>query len=291
MKLVVPILVIAAIGTGSWLSSYRSILNPAVQAAGLEANEKSAGASLMGQFRTSAAASLFARADLYMHGGVELRPMTGGEEQRGAKGSNLKKGEAPVLGDESRLVTAVPGSADDYRGLFGDIERATSAYKEMHNHKHNDPESTFPLFRLMTWIDPQFIDGWTIGSMLLADKYSATELKRAQDYLEEGLRANPDSIELLTQIGVLISSHKQDIPGGLSYFERAHKIIEQGSYGQSQLDAVELTFRWLTISYARLNRTDDLRATVEEGIKQFPDDQVLLRYAIQLGMHPVIPKS
>jgi tetratricopeptide (TPR) repeat protein len=285
------VLAIGAILTGAFASDLRPIVNPAVESGTLEVGEKAAGASLLGQFRTSAAASLFARADVYLHGGVELRPMTKAEQHAGKQGSDVHEDEEEVLGDESHLVTTIPSPKEDYRGLLGDLERETTAYKDMHNHKHNDPETTFPLFRLMTWVDPQFIDGWTIGSMLLANNYTDEQIKRALDYLGEGLRANPDSIEILTQIGVIHASRKRDLNTALEYFERAHRVIQSGRYGATQAEAVALTYRWLLITYDQQGNRAKQLEIIREALPKFPEDQVLLRYALKLGLEPAIPKS
>ena len=93
MSRFVPWAVIAAaVGAGAAATGFRDEVNPSIQGAGLEAGEQAAGASLLGQFRSSASSSLYQRTDLYLHGGVELRPMTEGEKQAGKVGSDLHEG-------------------------------------------------------------------------------------------------------------------------------------------------------------------------------------------------------
>jgi hypothetical protein len=158
----------AAIAAGVAIQSVAPEVNPPNRPAGLNAHDEAAGASLLGQFRTSAAAWLYLRADLYLHNGVEMRPLTEAEIKSGRVGVGVHEDEQQLHGDEMNMVTVVPGREQDFRGIFGDIERATNAYKDMTAHKHNDPMDSLPLFRLMTYVDPQFIPGWTTGATIMA---------------------------------------------------------------------------------------------------------------------------
>ena len=78
------------------------------------------------------------------------------------------------MGDDS-VVTAIPSPDRDFRGWMGDLERETGTYRDMHNHTHNEPEQAIPLFRLMTWIDPNFcflkykVGDWT--TVYIAQKH------------------------------------------------------------------------------------------------------------------------
>jgi hypothetical protein len=269
---------------GTWVSGVKSLVSPETGNAGKEAGEQSAGASLLGQFRSSAAASLFERADLYLHSGVALRPMTSQERRVGLKGADLKPGEAAALGDESTLTTAIPAPEEDFRGLLGTLERATTAYKDMHNHTHKDPETTFPLFRLMTWIDPQFIDGWTIGAMLIAGRPEKGSEDRAVEYLKAGLRENPKSIGILTDLAILVGFRKGRYPEALRYLERAHQDVLDGRVAGSQKQDVENMYGWLADMYARVGETARLRQLVVEGLQAFPEQKRLLHYAIKMGI-------
>ncbi|MEZ0327619.1 MAG: tetratricopeptide repeat protein [Fimbriimonas sp.] len=284
-------IIAAAVGLGAVATNYADIVSPAHAPAGLEAHEEVAGASVLGQFRTSAAASLYLRTDLYLHGGVELRPMTEQEKRAGRQGSGVKPGETAILGDESHLVTSIPPKESDFRGLLGDLERETGAFKDMHHHKHNDAETAFPLFRLMTWVDPEFITGWTTGSMLLTGEKTEETVARALEFLQAGLKANPDSPEIMTRIGVLIAAKEERIPEGLEWFERARvAALKRPNTTPDQQEALSESYRWLLIAADRLGKTERVRAIVEEALQKFPDDPVVLRFAIKLGMKVKLPK-
>lgn len=277
--------VVAAVALGAWMPAIKPIVNPPIKSAGLEADEQAAGASILGQFRTSSAAWIYKRTDLYLHNGVELRPLSEQEIRAGRSGVGVDRNSKKLLGDEENLVTTIPGADRDFRGIFGDLERETGPYKDMHRHTHNAPESTLPLFRLMTWVDPQFIVGWTTGAMILND-HTPEGTRKALAFLKEGLRENPDSIELLTRVGVVTATDLKDIPGSLRWFSQGYQIGMQRREHLSDegKEALLDNMRWVAIVCARLGRTGDVRRVVEQGIRMFPDDQVMLRYAVQLGI-------
>lgn len=291
MKVFYLFLAAVAAGVTGWQANkYEPEINPPIQSTILDSGEKAAGASLMGQFRTSAAASLYQRADLYLHGGTELRPISGVEQQIGVSNAHARKG-SDELGDESLMVTSIPGPEHDFRGLLGDMERETGAYRDMAGHEHKDAGVTFPLFRLMTWVDPHFITGWTTGSMMITKDRTTRGVHEMLDYLKQGLDENPNSIDILTRTGVLYAQGLGEIDTGEGYFRRALKAVRNHQFGPEDADAVRETYRWVAILDDRKEDRPDLKAIVQEGLKVFPDDQVLLRFAKKLGLPVKIPSS
>src|SRR5688500_7510109 len=75
----------AMAGCGLFVATLGPILQPPEAPAGLDAHETNASASLLGQFRSSASAWLWLRTDLYLHNGVEMRPMTEWEKKSGVQ--------------------------------------------------------------------------------------------------------------------------------------------------------------------------------------------------------------
>lgn len=270
-----------AIAVGHFASRLSAEMNPTIRAAGLEAHESHAGASLIGQFRTSTAAWMFLRADLYLHNGVEMRALTKAEKERGSGGVG-GSGTNPELEKrmhDDAIVTVVPAEGADFRGVFGDLERATSSYRDMRGHQHNDLETCMPLFRLMTWVDPSFIAGWTYGAMVLAGEKRPDAADRALTYLKEGLTQNPDCIEIVSQMGTITITGRKQIPEGVALLEKARKIAQtqRGRVSESESEAALETYRWLTLAYNKLKRPTELAQVGAEGLKRFPDDKVIKR--------------
>lgn len=251
-------------------------LQPVETPAGLEAHETNAGASLLGQFRTNFSSWLWLRTDLYLHNGVEMRVLSDSEMKAGQSG--VGTGDKKHWDDESKLVTVIPPKERDFRGIFGDIERATSAFKEMKGHDHNEPQKALPLFRLMTWLDPRFIPGWTIGANVLGREKNGG-FDRAVAHLQEGLASNPGNVEIMGDLGVLFAgSDKREFATALTYFEPiVRKKHDLTKLSEEEADALLSAFRWTAMCYRETGRREDQVNCARYGLMFFKDDQVLER--------------
>ncbi len=270
-----------AIVVGTQGQQISPIVNPAVRIVGLEAQDTHAAASLLGQFRTSISGFLYLRSDLYVHGGVEMRPMTKAEESRGKQDAKQSHDEEVKLDGDEPIVTVVPSEHEDFRGIFGDVEREVSSYKPMEGHHHESPTKALPLFSLMTWADPQFIDGWTSGAQIILweNKRESTDL--AVSFLQRGLNQNPESIDILSAMAYcyLRGSSVPGAPGrqyekALPHLERAKKIGFNNlkSLSQKELESLEENCRRLSICYRELQKYEDMKANAEDGLRIFGED-------------------
>lgn len=281
MKPILPVLCSSAalVVVGSNVADLRETVSPPGRPPGLEMHETHASASLLGQFRTSASSWLWVRTDLYLHNGVEMRPLSEAELHAGHKGVGSSDNEDKALHDDELHVTVIPPKERDFRGLFGDVERATRAYKDMRNHGHNDPVTALPLFRLMTWIDPQFIPGWTTGAAVLARDRSDRGLAKALEILEEGRAKNPASIALNSEIGYLLAARRRDFDGAIMSLEHARRLGsgDLGRLSEDDREALPTAYRWLALIYRERGRLDKMYAILREGRHRFPDDAVIER--------------
>lgn len=267
-------------GSGLFASTLRGEIEVPKNHAGLNAHETHASATLLGQFRTSVSSWLWLRTDLYLHNGVEMRQLTESERKRGIQGVGNSEHGQDALHDDSSIVTVVPSKERDFRGFFGDIERATKAYKRMEGHDHNDPKSALPLFRLMTWIDPQFIPGWTTGATVLGRERSEASIDMGIDLLKEGLQHNPNSPSILSELGRFYASKKGDFAKALPYLRRAAELkVDPVKLDEIEADGLTSAYRWLCLSYRELGRAGDMHRIARQGLQLFPDDPVLLRCA------------
>ncbi|MFI5387572.1 MAG: tetratricopeptide repeat protein [Fimbriimonadales bacterium] len=250
----------------------KPIVNPAIRDETLDVGENSSTVSLLGQFRTTASSWLWLRADSYLHNGVEMRPMSEEEQKQGIAVDNAKDDGNEKLHAENE-ITAVPPRERDFRGVFGDIERQVASYKDMHGHGHNDPRVALPLYRLMTWIDPQFVQGWTMGAMILARDRSTDGLNRSCQFLREGWAANPESVDIPSQIGYTIASRHGDLSEAIRYLESARQLgyPRRRSLFDQEADGLRTAYRFLALCYRDTDRYDLERQLLTEGIKVFPD--------------------
>jgi tetratricopeptide (TPR) repeat protein len=279
--------VLAAALVGSNTGSIKESVNPAIKPVGLEAQDSHAAASLLGQFRTSASSWLFLHADLYLHNGVEMRPLTEAEIKNGQKGVGSNPNEAKIH-DDSKIVTVIPSEKIDFRGIFGDVERATTSYKDMTGHSHNTPRDSLPLFRLMTFLDPQFVPGWTTGANIMLWEKDREGFRKALVYLNEGLQHNPKSIDILSQIAFCHLKEfdgKRDFAQALPFLQQASVIAHENwsKLSEEEISATETNYRRLAVTLRELGKIEEQRKVVLEGLGHFPDDTPMGRMLRQLN--------
>lgn len=274
-----PILVLLGLaGSGYVSNSLKSYTEAPVVPAGLDAHETNAGASVLGQFRTTTTGWLWLRTDLYLHNGVEMRMLSDEELKAGRTGVGSKDEELGELLNDNKTVTLVPPKDRDFRGIFGDIERATQSYASMEQHGHNSPKDALPLFRLMTWVDPNFVPGWTTAATIIADDRTDTSFFQAVQLLEEGLTANPKSVIILNELGRFYSAKKKDHIKALTYLVRATALnLDVKRLDETELEAYQNAFRWATLAYRETGQVARQQEMAAAGLRIFPEDAILGR--------------
>ena len=181
-------------------------------------------ASIVGEFRTSAASYLYSKAHEYMHGGVIFRAAT---EQEISSGKRLA-GHGDSLEDHhgTRETSVVPEADYDPRTFWGELERRTQPWMDIRHHGHNDLAEALPLFRMMTWSDPHFIEGYDMGSYLVFSAAKDNKVERAMDFLAEGIAHNPNAWRLHKSYGHYALTLKKDGPLALKHLQKAVEILE-----------------------------------------------------------------
>jgi hypothetical protein len=210
-----------------------------------------------------------------------MRPLSESELKAGKKGVGGSEHESEKLHDDSKIVTIIPSKKDDFRGLFGDAERAIASYKDMAGHSHNNPTSTLPLFRLMTVLDPQFVQGWTTGGFIVLWDRKKGCVEKSLSFLEEGLKHNPQSIDILTQIAYCYLRDMSDIgyPGrqynkALPFMLRARDVgVENFKVlSEKEREALLENYRRLAVSFREVANFAQMEAAAKEGLQFFPND-------------------
>jgi hypothetical protein len=272
----------------------KPIVNPPIKPVGLQAHDSHASASLLGQFRTNVSAWLYLRTDLYLHNGVEMRPLSEQELKAGKKGVGSSGNEKERLHDDSKIVTIIPPQKYDFRGILGDVERTVGSYKDMTGHSHNNPTSSLPLFRLMTALDPQFVQGWTTGGFIVLWDRKKGCVEKSLAFLQEGLQHNPQSIDILTQIAYCHLRDMSDIGYGGRHFDRALPYMLQARDAgvenfkvltEREQEALLENYRRLSVSFRELGKYPEMESASREGLQFFPEDGPLtmrLQEALQL---------
>jgi tetratricopeptide (TPR) repeat protein len=189
-----------------------------------EVYEEKPTTSIVGEFRTSLSSFLYARAHDYMHGGMVFRAATEAEVSAGKRLAT--HGDSLEDHHGTQETSVVPEQSYDPRSFWGDIERNTQPWMDIRHHGHRDLVESLPLFRIMTWADPHFIEGYDMGSYLVFSAAKDRNVDRAMEFLAEGIKNNPNSYRLLKSYGHYVLTQKHDARTAASYLQRAVEILE-----------------------------------------------------------------
>lgn len=259
-----------------------------LSASAQEKVDKSASASLFGQFRSSMADFLWLKVDKYAHSGVDLRGLTDGEkknkasDQVASKDGGKEQGNREHRGDET---TVVPSASNDWRGIYGSLEREVQPYEDMAHHTHRDPKEALPLFRLMTWSNPHFIPGYTVGAAMIARDHA--KIDDAVAFLKEGMTNNPDSIEISSDLGAMLTIRKHNYAQALPYLKQS---IDNGSrrdrttLSDDEKEAYQAAYRWTVLNRREAKDPAAARAAALAGLKLFSNDVVCRHYLESIGV-------
>lgn len=242
--------------------------------------DKSASATLFGQFRSGMADFLYMKADKYLHNGVEIRGVT--EAEKSVARVRSAQGEDAALAHDGGETTAVPASADDWRGFLGNIERETQPFMDMRHHTHRDPKETLPLYRLMTVANPQFIPGYTVGASMIARDRATRPgaLNEALAFLREGEKNNPQSFEIKTEIGMFYDTKFRDYNKAEQPLIEALEIAgrrDRESMTDDEKESWQNAFRYLVLAYRYQGKREEAHKAAVLGLERFPDDVTCLK--------------
>ena len=149
---------------------------------------------LLGDGRKLFANQFFTMADVYFHSGYYPSIFDdNGEEEKDIVTASHGKIET----EEEEKSEDFLGKPKDWIDGFGRNFKVTH-----HTHLENGNErEILPWLRLAADLDPQQIDTYTVGSFFLWQHLNQPD--QAEAFLREGLRNNPDSCEILFELGRL----------------------------------------------------------------------------------------
>jgi len=147
---------------------------------------------LFGDGRKLFANQFFTMADVYFHSGYypSIFDQGAAEEKEIISASHGKKENEADEKNEDFL-----GRPKDWIDAFGRNFRIT---QHTHLENHNERE-ILPWLRLAADLDPQKIETYTVGAFFLREHLNRAD--QAEAFLREGLRNNPDSCEILFELG------------------------------------------------------------------------------------------
>lgn len=208
--------------------------------------------ALLGDGRRMFANHFFTKADVYLHSGyypsifdqakLQCENHLAGHEHD-AHGSHEadEHEDASEHGDEHELFSKPRDWLERFRWRFQITEHT-------HLSGGGTEREVLPWLKLSAELDPQQVETYTVAAYWLRHKLGKPA--EAEAFLREGLRANPDSHELLFELGRLCLDNHKDANRARNLWERALQLWHRNESGKPDPDTLPLQ-RILT-SLARL---------------------------------------
>ncbi len=119
-----------------------------------------------------------------------------------------------------RTVLAMAGQ---FRIVFANllwikVDKYHHEWLEHHSNWAEDKD-LLPLLRLITWLDPHFVQAYQVAGFMLSGNLHRYE--QARQLLEEGIRHNPHSPELYEEMGMAIIRATRDYRQAYPYLAKA----------------------------------------------------------------------
>jgi tetratricopeptide (TPR) repeat protein len=163
------------------------------QALAWSQTERSQGALglLFGDGRKLFANQFFTMADVYFHSGYY--PSIFDKSDHESEVAAASNGHTDS--DEDEKKEDFLGRPRNWFDAFGRNFKPSD-----HTHlSHGDEREILPWLRLAADMDPQMVETYTVGAYWLRDHLHQT--KEAETFLREGLRNNPNNVEILFEMG------------------------------------------------------------------------------------------
>jgi hypothetical protein len=141
----------------------------------------------------------------------------------------------PAANDESRVqfsgaAIVVRGFAGEIRGLLADVlwlrvdEYAHRRRLVDGEINRSDDEAILPLVRLITWLDPHYVNAYALGGQWLAFHFNKP--REAVAFYDEGIRNNPRAADLLTSVAFVHWKLLRDGSAAAARVEQAAEITD-----------------------------------------------------------------
>ena len=199
MNRVSPILVLALLVAVCF--SLGTLLQPRAAQWSRSAQSGSVLKVLLGDGRRLFANHFFKQADVSFHSGYYPSIF---DQSRKPDGSAMAGGQAGHDEAAHEKQMEFLGQPRDWIEAFGRHFRITE-----HTHLTQGKErEILPWLRLSAELDPRRVETYTVASFWLCTKLG--KVAEAEQFLREGLRNNPDSAEILYELGRLYAEHKHE---------------------------------------------------------------------------------
>ena len=197
---------------------------------------------LFGDGRRLFANQFFTMADVYFHSGYY--PSVFDLREEGQK-EIVAESHGHTDSPEDEIKEDFLGKPKDWIDRFGRHFRITE-----HTHlEHGNEREILPWLRLAADMDPQKIETYTVGSYFL--RTHLNQPREAEVFLREGLRNNPDSYEILFELGQLYDENDHDTGRARDVWQLA---LHKWAKNPEAVKDDKLAFEAITVHLAQLER-------------------------------------
>lgn len=240
MRRATAYLVLLLLATGCF--SLATLLQP--RSAGWSKRGESASVLkvLLGDGRRLFANQFFVQADVSFHSGYYPSVLDQSRAPKDSRHMTATEGSAVEEAHEKQMQFL--GPPRDWIERFGRHFRITR-----HTHLEGGTErEILPWLRLSADLNPQRIDTYTVAAYWLRSRLG--KVKEAEQFLREGLRANPDSYEILFELGRLYRENYHDVSRARDVWELALRRWQEREAKEKEPDFFVLEA--IAVNLARL---------------------------------------
>jgi tetratricopeptide (TPR) repeat protein len=197
---------------------------------------------LFGDGRRLFANQFFTMADVYFHSGYY--PSVFDLREEGQK-EIVAESHGHTDSPEDEIKEDFLGKPKDWIDRFGRHFRITE-----HTHlEHGNEREILPWLRLAADMDPQKIETYTVGSYFM--RTHLNQPREAEAFLREGLRNNPSSYEILSELGRLYDENDHDTGRARDVWQLA---LHKWAKNPEAVKDDKLAFEEITVHLAQLER-------------------------------------
>jgi tetratricopeptide (TPR) repeat protein len=193
---------------------------------------------MLGESRQVLAGHLFTKADVYFHSGYYPSIFD--------RGAPAHKSHMAGSDDDDGHEDE-PGFLGPAKDLFERIGRHSMITQHTHL-QHGNEREILPWLKLSAELDPHHIDTYTVAAYWLANRLG--KVPEAEQFLREGLRANPNSFEILFALGRIYLENSHDPDHARNVWEIALRRWREQEPGKQEPN--NFAFDEITVNLARL---------------------------------------
>ena len=239
---------------------------------------------LFGEGRRLFANQFFVQADVSFHGGYYPSIFDQARAPKDTSHLTAKEGDAAAEEHEKRMNFL--GPPRDWIERFGRHFMITE-----HTHLQGSHESEIlPWLKLSAELDPQKIETYVVAAYWLSD---LGKNKEAERFLREGLLNNPDSYEILLELGRLYYEHRHDAARARKFWDLALRRWSEQAAANKKPDERKLSEIADNLAHLEEKEGNLARAIqlLELSKKASPNPEALQRQIDELKQKLAAPAS